>query len=123
MTQPAMVTVYHRVQRGESWEEAMRPGWQPLWMWRIEQEERRPLRELLAESASMAHATGYGLRHHAQEWGVGRTTLQHWCRQWGITWPRNASPEQHEAATRVASKVAAGCPTRFAPSVRTHCGN
>lgn len=105
MTHPAMVTVYKRVQRGESWEEALRPGWQPLWMWRIEQEEGRPLRDLLAESAVMAHVTGYGLRHHAQEWGIKRTTLQHWCRQWGITWPRNASLEQHEAATRVANKV------------------
>jgi len=105
MNSVAMVTVYRRVARGESWEEAVRPAWQPLWMYRIEQEEGRPLRDILEEAAAAAPKTRYGLADLARKWGVPRKRIGHWCLKWDIRFPRHGMARQIEHATAMAHRI------------------
>lgn len=95
-----MPTIYGRIARGESWEEAVRPSWQPLWMHRIEQAEGRPLRDLLAEGADAAAQTGYSLRDLCAEWEVPYSRVKHWALKWGIHFPNHVSARHKEAAAR-----------------------
>lgn len=99
-------TYYHRLERDWSVEEAACcPVDMPLWMWRIEQEEGRSLRDMLAEGARAAKVTGYSLSDMADEWGVSRSKLGHWARKWGIHFPNHCSTRHRESAARIVQTV------------------
>ena len=95
-------TYYKRIALwGYTEEEAYHcPNRTPLWMYRIEQREGRPVRTMLAEGALTARDTGYTLADYAREWKIKRATLQHWSTKWGIVWPRGAGMVQRDAARR-----------------------
>lgn len=106
MKKPAMVTVYHRVAAGHSWEDALGcPADQPMWMYKLEQTEGRPLRELLEEAARLAPTTGYGLVDLSREWGVPRNRLSYWCAKWDIHFPRHGVGRHPETAANLANRV------------------
>ena len=106
MKAPAMGTVYARVARGCTWEEALGcPADQPMWMYRLEQTEGRPLRELLEEAARLAPTTGYGLVDLSREWGVPRNRLSYWCAKWNIHFPRHGVGRHPETATNLLHRV------------------
>lgn len=88
-----MKVEYHtyrkRVERGMSPEEAAElPPGRPLWMWRIEKEEGRRLRDILEDAAKAARINNYSCAALAREWGVKKDTLGAWARRWGIHFPK-----------------------------------
>jgi len=102
----SLKTQRRRIAAGYTQDEAENcPVRTPLWIYRIERDEGMSLREILADTAATARETGYTLPDLAREWGVPRSTLQHWASKYGVHFPQGASALCREAAARNAQRI------------------